>query len=90
MLLAEVDILISKPTNNNTVDFTFTDENGVVVIDATNFTALADDTNHILLSTKTVPDFSSVPLDGDITITVDPSADPSTDPLTVEIIFKGA
>ena len=91
MLVERVDVLISAVTANPTVAITFANENSVTVIDGTNFAALADGTNHTLLSTKATADFDAVPLNGNITCTVDPSADAggSAQTLTVDIIFYG-
>ena len=90
MLLDRIDVLINQPTNNLTVNMTFADQNLVVVIDATNFTALDDGTKHIMLSTKIPADFSTITLNDDITITITPSGDPGATALTVTPIFKGA
>lgn len=89
MLVTRIDVLINQPTNNNTVNVTFADENGVAVIDPTNFTTLADGTDHMLLSTNIPADFSTVTLNNTITCSVDPSADSGATSLTVKIIFYG-
>ena len=91
MMLERVDVLISAVTANPTVNITFADDNGVVPIDATNFTTLADGTNHMMLSTKATADFDAVPITGNITATITPSADAggSAQLLTVQIIFRG-
>ena len=91
MLIERVDVIISSVTDNPTVTVTFADENGVAIIDPTNFTNLADGTNHIMLATKATADFDMVPVNGNITCTVDPSADPggAAQELTVDIIFYG-
>jgi len=91
MLVERIDVLISSVTANPTVDVSFADGNGVVIIDATNFTTLADGTKHMKLATKATADFDAVPINGDITVTVDPSADPggAAQTLTVDVIFRG-
>jgi len=88
MLIERVDVLISSVTANPTVTITWADENSIVILDGTNFASLADGTNHLLLSTKSTADFDAIPVNNDITITVDPSADPggADQTLTVTVL----
>ncbi len=92
MLVVRVDVIISDAgVAASTTDLTFADENGVAIIDATNFTTLAHKSNHYLSSLKAAPDFTRVPVNGKVTITVDPSAAPTAGSvLTVTVIFYGA
>ena len=91
MLIERVDVLISSVTANPTVTITWADENGVVILVGTNFATLADGTNHLFLSTKATADFDAIPVNNDITITVDPSADAggAGQTLTVDVIMYG-
>jgi len=88
MLVERVDIIISSVTGNPTVTVTFANEDGAVVIDATEFATLADGTTHMKLAVR---DFYAVPVDGTVTCTVDPSADAggSAQTLSVQIKFRG-
>ena len=91
MTIDRIDVLISSVTANPTVNLTFADDNSVTIIDATNFTGLADGTKHTLWAKKATADFTEVSVNGEVTVTVDPSADPggSDQVLTVDVIFYG-
>jgi len=92
--LVRVDVIISSVTNNPTVVVTFRDQNSCIIIPDALCAALADGTNHILLteSNKSTmdADFDPVMLcDSDITVSMDPSADAggTSQTLAVQVIF---
>lgn len=70
---------ISSVTANPTVDISFTDANSAVLHDET---GLADGTIH----SKDASDFDKIPVDGNITLGVDPSADAGGSGQTLTII----
>ena len=88
MLIERIDILISEVTGNPTVTVTITDHNSVQLV---SFAALADGTKHIKLATSDATDFDALPVSGDLTVSIDPSADPGgvAQTLTVDVIIYG-
>jgi len=87
MLVDRIDALFSTTTDNVTVTFTLTDQNSVVVA---TFTALADATNHMKLSTTATPDFPAIPLaDDTLTLSATLSAVPGTSGATLDVILRG-
>jgi len=91
MLVERIVLIISSVTGGPATTFTFADDTGAVIIDPTNFAALADGTVYQKLSTKATADFDAVPINGDITITMDPDADAggSGQTLSITPIFYG-
>lgn len=91
MLVERVDVIISSVTGDPNVTLSFADENVMTIISASNFTDLDDGTSYLKTGLSSSPDFTPVPVMGDVTITVDPSADPGgvAQTLTVDIIFYG-
>ncbi len=91
--LVRFDAIISSVTANPTVAITFRDENSCILVPDALCADLADGTNHIklALSHKATPDadFNPVPLDNDVTVSIDPSADAagSAQLLTVDLIL---
>lgn len=88
--IKRVDVLISSVTDNPTVNVTITDQNSVEVI---SLSTLADGTKHMKLaeSHKATQDadFNPVPVNGTLTVSIDPSADPggTSQTLTVDVIL---
>ena len=78
-LIVGLSIPISEVTANPTVAVTFRDADGAIIIPDALCATLADGTNHykVALSHKASPDaeFNPAPVDGPITISIDPSAD---------------
>ena len=86
MLIERIDILISDPTNTTTVDITITDDNGVEIV---SLSTLTDDTKHYKSGLKSTADFTPVPVNNILTVSIDPSADSGTTSLTVDVIVYG-
>jgi hypothetical protein len=90
-LIVGFHAIISGVTGNPTVTITFRDQNSVPVIPDAVGNALADGTIHVkyALSNKNSQDadFNPSPVQGPITISIDPSADPggSAQTLTVTV-----
>lgn len=88
-----IDVIISSVTANPTVAITWADQNSVVLVPNALCAALADGTRHYFLAESNKgtqdADFNPFPHNGNITLTIDPSADPggSAQTLTVQPIL---
>ena len=89
MLIERVDVIINNSTNNVTVTITWADENSVVILGASNFATLADNTNHLFLASKATADFDVIPVYNDITITGSVSGDPGASGITADVMMYG-
>ncbi len=89
--ITRIDLVASAVTGNPTLNVSYADDNGVVLLPAMN--SLADGTKHfknaLVNSISASADFNPVMHAGNITVTVDPSADAggSAQTLTVDVIL---
>jgi hypothetical protein len=86
-----IDVLVSAVSESPTVAITWADQNGVKIIPDSLLASVSDGTNNIYLaeSNKATQDanFNPVPHEGNITITVDPSATDADENMTVDVIL---
>ena len=86
-----VDVIISSVTGNPTVTMTLRDQNGIILIPDALFATLADGTSHYFLAESNLvtqdADFNPVPHNGNVILTVDPSADASGEAQTLTVDF---
>lgn len=77
--IGRVDVILSSVTGNPTVIVTLRDQNSAIVVPDAFLNALADGTNHTFRAWSNLgtpdADFNAVPHNGNITVSMDPSAD---------------
>jgi len=99
MLIERIDLVISASTDNRTVTvISLLDENSTLsnatgILNSTDitgaFTTLADDTHHVLLSTRAAAEFDAIPVSGDLTLILGVSDAPGASGLTVDVYLYG-